>query len=141
MSLDAPNFQPVAMVSGDEATVTQPGTFESDPPFELEALLDAAINRQRAAVVVDVSEFGGRQSAGTSNADNIESRLATLGVRLTVRLPSDLVNQLLGLMETSEISGLGRTLPEHAHLGPEQMGAMPAAQGLSSSLSGPISVE
>jgi len=38
-------------------------------------------------------------------------------------------------METGEISGLGRALPEHAHLGPEQKGAMPAAQRLGSSLS------
>jgi hypothetical protein len=135
MSLDASNFKPVAKASGDQTTVTQPGTLESDPPFELKALLDAAIDRQRASVVIDVSELDGRQGTGTDDANNVESRLASLGVKLTVHLPSDLVNRLLALMETSEISSLGRALAERAHLGPEQKGAMPAAQRLGSSLS------
>jgi hypothetical protein len=54
---------------------------------------------------------------------------------MTLRLPSDLVNQLLDLMESTENSRPEPALPEHAHLGPEQVGAMPATQRLGSSLS------
>jgi len=79
-SLDAPNFEPAAKVSGDQATVTHPGTLESDPPFELEALLNTAIDRQRVSVVIDVSEFDGRQGTGTDEANNAEDRLTFLGV-------------------------------------------------------------
>ena len=71
----------------------------------------------------------------TDDADNIEDRLAALGIRMTLRLPSDLVNQLLDLLESTENSRPEPALPEHAHLGPEQVGAMPAAQRLGSSLS------
>jgi len=117
----------------DEAAVAQPGKAENEARFELGALLDAAIDRQRASMDLDVSEPDERLGAGTNDADNAESRLAALGVRLTVPLPSDLVSRLLGLMETTEISFVERPLPKHAHLGPEQTVAMPAAQRLSSS--------
>jgi hypothetical protein len=124
----------MSMSSGDEAIFTQPGA-ESEAPFDLGTLLDAAIDRQRASMDFDVSEPDDGLGASTNDAFSVENRLAALGVTLTVRLPSDLVNRLLGLMETTEISFLERALPKHAHLGPEQNVAMPAAPRLSSSLS------
>jgi hypothetical protein len=45
-----------------------------------------------------------------------------LDVILTVQSPSALVNRLLGIMEQAETSRLERSLPEHVHLGPEQLG-------------------
>jgi ANTAR domain/GAF domain len=135
MSLDATNSQPVAKISGDEAAVARPGNLESNSPFALEALLDAAIGRQRAAVERDVSELDDNLGAGTDDADSVETRLAALGVRLTGRPPSDLINRLLGFMETTEMSPQERGLPEHVHLGPEQKGAIPAVQGLGPNLS------
>jgi hypothetical protein len=123
------------MSPGDEASFIQPWGAESEDPFALGTLLDAAIDRQRASAHLDVSEPDDRLSARTNDVLNAENRLAALGVELTVRLPSDLVNRLLGLMETTEISFLQQALPKHAHLGPEQKVEMLAAQRISLSLS------
>jgi hypothetical protein len=71
----------------------------------------------------------------TDDADNIENRLAALGIRMTLRLPLDLVNKLLDLMESTENSRPEPALSEHADLGPEQVGATPAARPIDSSLS------
>jgi len=133
MSLDA-NSKGATNALGDEATIPRAGTVESGAPFELETLLDAAIDRQRASMVFVASELDGIQPAGTADENNVESRLAALGIKLTVPLPSDLVDRLLSFMETIEISRFEHALPGHAHLGPVQKVAMPIAQRAGPSL-------
>jgi ANTAR domain/GAF domain len=132
MNLDTPSVKAVTNASGDSGADAQAGRMKSGVPFELETLLDAAIERQRASMVFEDSELDSNQTADTYDADTVEGRLAALGIKLTVRLPSDLVDRLLGLMETTEISRLEHSLPGHAHLGPEQKVAMPVAQAGSS---------
>jgi anti-anti-sigma regulatory factor len=104
---------------------------------ELGAILDAAIDRQPAAMVLDVVELDFLGTAELLAISNAEKRLAVSGVTLTLRSPSALVNRLLGIMELAEASRLERSLPEHGHLGPEQLGErQPLSQRFASSLSG-----
>jgi hypothetical protein len=76
--------------------------------LELGELLDAAIERQREPAVQwsqDV-EIGLLGDLGTIAADNIETRLDDLGMRLSDRSPSELVDRLLSLLEATESSRL-----------------------------------
>jgi anti-anti-sigma regulatory factor len=104
--------------------------------FVLEAILDAAIDRQPASMILDVSELDLLGAAELLAISNAEKRLAVLGVTLTLRSPSALVNRLLGIMELAEASRLERALPGHGHLGPEQLAERDAlSQRFSTSLS------
>jgi hypothetical protein len=57
--------------------------------------------------------------AGLLAVSNAEKRLAVVGIALTIKSPSGLVNRLLGIVELSEVSRL-ESLPGGQHLGPEQ---------------------
>jgi anti-anti-sigma regulatory factor len=136
MTKDTPDFGAVTNFEGDEATIALRGTTQG-AAFELGAILDAAIDRQPASMILDVSELDFLGPAGLLAISNAEKRLASLGIALTLRSPSDLVNRLLGIMESAESSRLERALPEHGHLGPEQLGESGVlSQRFGSSLSG-----
>jgi anti-anti-sigma factor len=106
MMNDTPNFGAVTSFSGGEATVALRGRVENGASFQLGAVLDAAIDRHPESVVLDFSELEFIGAAGMLAVANAERRLAELGVRLTVRSPSDLVNRLLGMMDAAEVSRL-----------------------------------
>ena len=108
MISDIPNFGAVTTFVGDEATVTLRGRVENGASFQLGALLDTVINRHPESVVLDLSELEFIGAAGMMAVANAEKRLSELGVRLTVRSPSELVNRLLSIMGEAEISRLDR---------------------------------
>jgi anti-anti-sigma regulatory factor len=134
---DTPDFGAVAKFEDGEATIALRGRMTQGAATELGAILDAAIDRQPAAMVLDVVELDFLGTAELLAISNAEKRLAVSGVTLTLRSPSALVNRLLGIMELAEASRLERSLPEHGHLGPEQLGErQPLSQRFASSLSG-----
>jgi anti-anti-sigma regulatory factor len=134
---DTPDFGAVAKFEDGEATIALRGRMTQGAATELGAILDAAIDRQPAAMVLDVVELDFLGTAELLAISNAEKRLAVSGVTLTLRSPSALVNRLLGIMELAEASRLERSLPEHGHLGPEQLGERePLSQRFASSLSG-----
>ena len=92
--------RPLTRVPADESSLRP--EIEGEGPFELAGLLDAAIGRQRGAAVLDLSDLEFMQARTSRNGDNVEERLATLGVKLTARLPFQLVNRLLRLVEMGE---------------------------------------
>ena len=117
-----PNFGAVTNFEGDAATIVLRGRVENGAAFELGAILDAAIDRKPASMVLDASALEYLGPAGLLAVSNAEKRLAILGITLTIQSPSALVNRLLGMMELAEVSRLERALPGHGHLGPEQLG-------------------
>lgn len=119
---DSPDFGAVTNFEDGEATIALRGTMTQGAVFVLEAILDAAIDRQPASMVLDVAELDFLGVAELLTISNAEKRLAISGVTLTLRSPSALVNRLLGIMELAEVSRRERALPEHGHLGPEQLG-------------------
>jgi len=136
MTKDTNDFGAVTNFEGGAATIALQGTTENGAAFELGAILDAAIDRQPTSMVLDVAELEFMGAAGLLAVSNAEKRLAASGVTLTIQSPSALVNRLLGIMELAEVSRLERALPEHGHLGPEQLdGAIALSQRFASSLS------
>jgi len=117
-----PDFGAVTNFEGDAATIALRGRVESGSAFELGAILDAAIDRKPASMVLDASELEYVGPAGLLAVSNAEKRLAVLGITLKIQSPSTLVNRLVGMMELAEVSRLERALPGHGHLGPEQLG-------------------
>jgi len=117
-----PEFGAVTNFEGDAATIALRGRVESGSAFELGAILDAAIDRKPASMVLDASELEYVGPAGLLAVSNAEKRLAVLGITLKIQSPSTLVNRLVGMMELAEVSRLERALPGHGHLGPEQLG-------------------
>jgi hypothetical protein len=75
-------------------------------------------------MVLDVAGLDLLGVAGLLAISNAETRLAEFGTKLRLHLHSDLVNRLLDIMEPAEVSRLERALPQHGHLGPEQLGGM-----------------
>ncbi|MGO8859863.1 MAG: ANTAR domain-containing protein [Acidimicrobiales bacterium] len=127
MISDIPNFGAVTTFVGDEATVTLRGRVENGASFQLGALLDTVINRHPESVVLDLSELEFIGAAGMMAVANAEKRLSELGVRLTVRSPSELVNRLLSIMGEAEISRLDRHVAsEEGHREAVPTGEAPA---------------
>jgi anti-anti-sigma regulatory factor len=122
MTKDTPDFGAVTNFEGDDVTIALRGTTENGEDFELGAILDAAIDRQPASMVLDVEELAFLGAAELLAISKAEKRLAVAGVTLTLRSPSGLVNRLLEIMESAEVSRLERALPGHGRLGPEQLG-------------------
>lgn len=56
MSEDTPNFEAGTNFEGDEATVAPSENFENEEAVELEDILNAAIDRQPALVVLDATD-------------------------------------------------------------------------------------
>jgi anti-anti-sigma factor len=123
---ETPDFGAVTRFEGDEAIVAVSGNFKDGAAFDLGAILDAAIDRQPASVVLDAEELEFMGPAGLLAVSNAEKRLAAAGSKLTVRSPSSLVNRLLDIMELAELSRLERALRGHNHLGSERRDEMPA---------------
>jgi anti-anti-sigma factor len=122
MTSDTARFGAVTHFEGNEATIVLRGSVENQAAFELGAILDATIDRHPTSMVLDLAGLVFMGAAGLVAVSNAEKRLAALGVTLMVKSPSALVNRLLGIVELAEMSLLERDLPEHGHLGPEQMG-------------------
>jgi anti-anti-sigma regulatory factor len=132
---NSPKFEAVTRFEGSEATIVLSGSVESAAPFALSATLDAAIDRHPTSMVLDLAKLDFMSAAGLVAISNAEKRLAALDVILTVKSPLTLVNRVLGLMEQAEALRLERAGPEHAHLGPEELGQPSwSAQRFASSL-------
>lgn len=121
MTNDIPDFGAVTSFEGNEATIALRGTTENGGAFELGGILDAAIDRQPASMVLDVTELDFLGASGLLAISGAEKRLAALGITLRVRSPSAVMNRLLGTMESAEVSRLQRALRQHSHLGAEQL--------------------
>ena len=111
-------FGAVTRFEGRDALVSLRGSVDDVAAFELEAVLDAAIDREPASMVLELAEPIFMGAAGLVVIANAERRLATMGVALKIQSPSAVVNRLLGLVEQA---GLERVLPGATHLGPEQL--------------------
>ena len=136
MTIDTPDFGAVTSFEGSAATIALRGTVGSGGARALGAILDAAIDRRPASMVIDVAKLDYLGVAGLLAISNAEKRLAASDVTLTIRSPSALVNRLLGIMELAEAAHRERALPAHDHLGPEQLGERGAqTQRFASSLS------
>ena len=122
MTHDTPDFGAVTSFEDGEVTIALRGTAEHGSAFALGAILDAAIDRRPASMVLDVAELESLGATGLLAVFDAEKRLAASGVTLTVRSPSVLVNRLLGIMESAETLRRERSLPRGGHLGPEQVG-------------------
>jgi anti-anti-sigma factor len=128
-----PPFGAVTTFEGRDAIVSLRGTVDDVAAFELAAVLDAAIDRQPASMVLGLADLVFMGAAGLVVIANAERRLATSGVGLTIQSPSALVNHLLGIVEEARLE---RMLPGSGHLGPEQLdGEDVVSQRFGSSLS------
>jgi anti-anti-sigma factor len=133
MSSDTPRFEAETRFEGRVAIISLRGSVEDLAAFELAEVLDAAIDRQPASMLLDLAELVCMGAAGLIVISNAERRLATLGVTLTIQSPSALVNHLLGLTEKSRFE---QASPGKGHLGPEQLGVVDVvSQRFGSSLS------
>ena len=83
-----PEFGAVTNFEGDAATIALRGRVESGSAFELGAILDAAIDRKPASMVLDASELEYVGPAGLLAVSNAEKRLAVLGITLKIQSPS-----------------------------------------------------
>jgi anti-anti-sigma factor len=119
LNTDPTSFRVTATTDGQSTVLALRGTIENHAAFELGALLDSAIDRHPDSLVLDLSELHFIGAAGMVAISNAEKRLADLGVQLTVRSPSVLVNRIIAMMETAQLSRLERAQPGHGHLGPE----------------------
>jgi anti-anti-sigma factor len=136
LTTDPPSFDVTTTVEGQSVVLALRGKVEKGAAFELSALLDRTIDGRPESLVLDLSQLEFMGAAGMVAISNAEKRLAGFGVTLAVRSPSALVNRLLALMESAEETRLERALPEHAHLGPEDMSSpLAVSQRLRSSLS------
>ena len=110
-----PPFGAVTNFEGRDAVVSLRGGVDDVAAFELEAVLDAAIDREPASMVLELAEPGFIGAAGLVVIANAERRLATMGVALRIQSPSAAVNRLLGMVERA---GLERVLPGAVISGP-----------------------
>jgi anti-anti-sigma factor len=126
MTSNTPGFSADTSFEGSAATVVLRGTFENLAAFQLGDILDAAIDRQPTSMVLDLAELNFMGAAGLVAVSNAEKRLAALGVTLTIKSPSTLVNRLVDTLHIAEMTKLERGLAEHGHLGPEQLSLLGA---------------
>jgi anti-anti-sigma factor len=123
----------VTNFEGRDAIVSLRGSVDDVAAFELATVLDAAIDREPASMVLELADLVFMGAAGLVVIANAERRLATSGVVLTIQSPSALVNHLLGMVEEARLE---RVLPGSAHLGSEQLdGVDVVSQRFGSSLS------
>ena len=119
---DPADFEVTTTIEEGCVVLALHGRVENLAAFDLAASLDATIDLQLEAVVLDLSELEFIGAAGVVAVANAEKRLAEVGVELAVRTPSTLVERLLGMMQSVETSDLERTEPSHGYLEREQMG-------------------
>jgi anti-anti-sigma factor len=118
---DPSRFGVTTTSEGQSVVLALRGRVENQAAFQLGAILDSTIDGRPESVILDLSDLDFMGAAGMVAISNAERRLVDLGVSLTVRSPSVLVNRLLAMMETAEETRLERALPAHGHLGPEDM--------------------
>jgi anti-anti-sigma factor len=133
------SFGVITSLEGGDTVLALRGSVENGAAFELGAVLDSAIERHPASMVLDLSALDFMGPAGLVAISNAEKRLAGLGIQLTVRSPSALLDRLIDIMARAEVVRLEAASPGHGHLGTEQIGEMPSAGppgvgGLSSDL-------
>ncbi len=136
MTKDTPDFRAITDFAGDAATITLGGNIDNTAASGLGLMLDAAIDRRPVSMALDVAELDFMGAVGLLAISHAKKRLAALGVTLTIRPFSALVNRRLRVVELAESSRLEVALPKHGRLGPEQLngkGAFP--QRFASSLS------
>jgi anti-anti-sigma factor len=121
LNINSPGFAITTSSEGSSTVFSLSGNVENHAAFELGALLDSAIDRHPDSVILDLSSLDFIGAAGMVAISNAEKRLADLGSKLAVRSPSVLVTRILTMMETAAESRLERDLPEHGHLGPEDL--------------------
>jgi len=136
MTKDPPDFRAVTNFKGDAATITLGGNVDNTAAYRLGEILDAAIDRRPAVMVLDVAQLDFIGADGLLAISHAKNRLTALGVTLTIQPSSALVNRRLRIVELAESSRLERALPERGHLGPEQLiGKEPLPPRFASSLS------
>lgn len=112
----------VTSFEGSEAVLSLRGRVEHKGAFVLGASFDAAIDRHPTSMVLDLSELEFIGTAGMVAVANAERRLAEMGTKLTVRSPSELVNRLLGMMESAQVARMLERAPrESGPFGIEQV--------------------
>jgi len=94
---------------------------------ELAAMLAAVIDRGHGAVVLDLAELDFMGVAGLRIIEAGAGRLESLGGRLTVRGPSDLVRRMIDIAGLAALVTIELAEHAHDHLGPEQTAAAPGA--------------
>jgi hypothetical protein len=77
MNTHTPDFGTITNFEGDETTIALMGTFKNGAAFELGAVLDAAIDRQPASMVLDAAELDFMGPAELLAVSNAERRLAS----------------------------------------------------------------
>ena len=102
----SPPFRVVTSPRGSETVLFLRGRVANAGAFQLGALLDAAIDRRPESITLDLSELEFIGTAGIVAEANAEKRLAEMGAVLTLRSPSGLVNRLLAVTETPEMTRL-----------------------------------
>jgi anti-anti-sigma factor len=122
MTKDIPDFRAVTNFEGDAATIALAGNIDDSAAFVLSTILDEAIDRRPASMVLDVAELDFMGAAGLLAISDAKKRLAALGVTLTFQSPSALVSRRLRIVELAESSRLERAFPKNGRLGPEQLG-------------------
>jgi anti-anti-sigma regulatory factor len=118
-SSPTPQFSAATTFEGREATVSLRGGVDDVAALELATIINAAIDRKPASLVLDLAEVVFIGDAGPVVISNAESRLGGVGVALMIRSPSALVAHHLGRAEKTP---LAQTSPGNEHLGPEQLG-------------------
>jgi hypothetical protein len=110
---------------------------EQHAELQVAAILESAIDNRPESVVLDLSGLDYMGAAGMAAISDAERRLADLGVSVTVRSPSVLINRLPVSTETPEGSRFERRLlPLPGHLGREDTSLTPAvSERLGSSMS------
>jgi anti-anti-sigma factor len=121
---DPLRFKITSTIDGQSTVLALHGRFENEESPELNTLLDAAIDRRADSVVLDLSALAFLGTAGLVAIANSEKRLSELGVQLTVRSPSVLLDHLLELSAIVEDPRHDRTLAAQDRLGPEEMSAL-----------------
>jgi anti-anti-sigma factor len=97
-----PPLEVITRFEGTQAVLVLRGRVEHSSAFAFGAALDGTIDRHPESVVLDLSELEFIGTAGMVAVANAEKRLAGMGIQLTVRSPSVLVNRLLDMMESAD---------------------------------------
>jgi anti-anti-sigma factor len=129
----SPQFGAVTNFEGRDALVSLRGSVDDVAAFDLAAVLEAAIDREPVSMVLELAELSFMGAAGLVVIADAGRRLAALGVSLSIRSPSALMDHLLGMVEEVRIE---RAQPGSGRLGPEQLdGVDVVSQRFGSSLS------
>ena len=116
---DPSEFAVTTATEGRNVVFTLIGHVDERAALQLGVLLDAAIDRYPESMILDLAELESINATGMATISGAEKRLADVGVTLSVRSPSVLVNWLLTPLAMAEEAGLLPGLSGHGRLGPE----------------------